>query len=147
VRLQRQIFIRDRTNTDDEQLLLYQIAVQYDFLYRGRKSNLFSANIAELVRKVNQHPELKKIKPYVYSAILSRKHKFMLEHKDYSPNFNNIFQRKEYKINTDNGKNFDTYQSYLELYDQLRRHYQDESDIDFSDYCFAHLSNLSEWYY
>ncbi|MDE7122682.1 MAG: hypothetical protein K2O42_11060 [Oscillospiraceae bacterium] len=71
----------------------------------------------------------------------------MLERKDYSPNFDNIFQRKEYKINMDNGKNFDTYQSYLELYDQLRRHYQDESDIDFSDYCFAHLSNLSEWYY
>lgn len=131
----------------DEQLLLYQMAIQHDFLYRGRKSNLFLANIAELVRKVNQYPELKKIKPYVYSAILSRKHKLMLERKDYSPNFHNIFQRKEYKINMDNGKNFDTYQSYLELYDQLRRHYQDESDIDFSDYCFAHLSNLSEWYY
>ncbi|MDE5771032.1 MAG: hypothetical protein K2I06_05295, partial [Ruminococcus sp.] len=27
----------EETNTDDEQLLLYQIAVQYDFLYRGRK--------------------------------------------------------------------------------------------------------------
>ena len=140
--------IKDEEETDrEEQLSLYQMAIQHDFLYRGRKSNLFLANIAELARKVNQHPELKKIKPYVYSAILSRKHKLMLERKDYSPNFNNIFQRKEYKINTDNGKNFDTYQSYLELYDQLRRHYQDESDIDFSDYCFAHLSNLSEWYY
>ena len=140
--------IKDEEETDrEEQLSLYQMAIQHDFLYRGRKSNVFLANIAELVRKVNLYPELKVIKPQVYSAILSRKHKLMLERKDYSPNFDNIFQRKEYKINMDNGKNFDTYQSYLELYDQLRRHYQDESDIDFSDYCFAHLSNLSEWYY
>ena len=71
----------------------------------------------------------------------------MTDRKNYSPNFANIFERTDYKIKIDNGKNFDTYQSYLELYDQLRRHYQDESDIDFSDYCFAHLSNLSEWYY
>ena len=35
----------------------------------------------------------------------------------------------------------------MELYDQLQRYYYDESDIDFSDYCFAHLNNLSEWYY
>ena len=37
--------------------------------------------------------------------------------------------------------------SYLELYEQLRRHYYDECDVELSDYCFANLSNLSEWYY
>lgn len=131
----------------DEQVLLYQMALQHDFLYKGRGSNLFLENIGELVRKVNACPELKQIKPYVYSAVLSRKHKLMTGRKNYSPNFDNIFQSIEYKIDDDNGKNFDTYQSYLELYDQLRRHYEDESDVDFSDYCFAHLNNLSEWYY
>ncbi|MDE6034849.1 MAG: hypothetical protein K2G36_02955 [Ruminococcus sp.] len=131
----------------EEQTLLYQMSLQHDFLYKGRKSNFFLENIGELVRKVNACPELKVIKPYVYSAVLSRKHKLMTDRKNYSPNFANIFERTDYKIKTDNGKNFDTYQSYLELYDQLRRYYYDESDIDFSDYCFAHLNNLSEWYY
>ncbi|MDE6834551.1 MAG: hypothetical protein K2J39_09965 [Ruminococcus sp.] len=131
----------------EEQVLLYQMALQHDFLYKGRKSNFFLENIGELVRKVNASPELKAIKPYVYSAVLSRKHKLMADRKNYSPNFANIFEKKDYKIKTDNGKNFDTYQSYVELYDQLQRYYYDESDIDFSDYCFAHLNNLSEWYY
>lgn len=136
----------EKTDTE-EQLLLYQMSLQHDFLYKGRKSNFFLENTGELVQKVNACRELKVIKPYVYSAVLSRKHKLMTDRKNYSPNFANILERTEYKISSDNGKNFDTYQSYLELYDQLRQHYQDESDIDFSDYCFAHLSNLSEWYY
>lgn len=131
----------------EEQLLLYQMSVQHDFLYKGRKSNLFLENVGELVRKANVCPELKVIKPYVYSAVLSHKHKLMTDRKNYSPNFVNIFEYTEYKIASDNGKNFNTYQSYIELYDQLRQHYEDESDIDFSDYCFSNLNNLSEWYY
>lgn len=151
IRLQQLSEFSETTDTEktdtEEQLLLYQMSLQHDFFYKGRKSNFFLENIGELVRKVNACRELKVIKPYVYSAILSRKHKLMIDRKNYSPNFANIFERTEYKISSDNGKNFDTYQSYIELYDQLRQHYQDESDIDFSDYCFAHLSNLSEWYY
>ncbi len=92
------------------------MSLQHDFLYKGRKSNFFLENTGELVRKVNTCPELKVIKPYVYSAVLSRKHKLMTDRKNYSPNFANIFEKKDYKIKTDNGKNFDTYQSYLELY-------------------------------
>ena len=71
----------------------------------------------------------------------------MLEREDFSPNIKDVFKVKEYKIYSDNGKNFDTYQSYLELYEQLKRHYNDECDVEFSDYCFANLSNLSQWYY
>ncbi|MDE6034800.1 MAG: hypothetical protein K2G36_02705 [Ruminococcus sp.] len=131
----------------EEQTLLYQMSIEHDFLYKGRKSKFYLENIGELVRKVNSVPELKVIKPYVYSAILSRKHNLMINRKNYSPNFANIFERTDYRIKTDNGKNFDTYQSYIELYDHLRRFYQDEADIDFSDYYFSHLNNLSEWYY
>lgn len=131
----------------EEQFILYQIALQYDFLYKSRKNTFFMENIGELVRKVNSCEELRVIKPYVYSAVLCRKHKLITERKSYSPNFANIFEKTNYRINSDNGKNFDTYKSYVELYEQLRRQYQDECDIDFSDYCFSHLSNLSEWYY
>lgn len=106
----------------EEQALLYQMFLQHDFLYKGRKSNFFLENTGELVRKVNACPELKIIKPYVYSAVLSRKHKLMTERKNYSPNFAKIFEKTEYKISLNNGKNFDTYQSYIELYDQLRQH-------------------------
>ena len=41
------------------------------------------------------------------------------------------------------------YQSEIELYYHLKSIYSDEIDIDMglSDFCFANLSPLSEWYY
>lgn len=71
----------------------------------------------------------------------------MTERQNYSPNIANVFEYMDYRISSDNGKNFDTYQSYTELYEQLRRHYEDECDMELTDYCFANLCNLSRWYY
>lgn len=134
----------------EEQANLYRMSLEHGFIYKyGYKNNLYLNNVGELVRLVNSNEQLKSVKPYVYSAVLSRKHKMMLERADYTPNIKDVFKYKEYKIYDDNGKNFDTYQSYLELYEQLQRYYSDdpEVDIDFSDYCFASFSNLSEWYH
>ena len=133
----------------EEQANLYQMALQHGFIYKNGKNNTFLSNIGELIRLTNSNKFIKSAKPYVYSAVLSRKHKMMIERADYSPNLQDVFKLKEYKIDTDNGKNFNTYQSYLELYEQLKRHYIDDTEVDtgFSDYCFANLSNLSEWYY
>lgn len=131
----------------EEQALLYRMAVQNTFLYKIKNGNIFLENVGELIRKVNANQQLKAIKPYVYFAVLSRKHKMMTERSNYSPNIANVFEYMDYKIYADNGKNFDTYQSYTELYEQLRRHYDDECDIELADYCFANLCNLSRWYY
>ncbi|MGN0576831.1 MAG: hypothetical protein ACI4J2_12485 [Ruminococcus sp.] len=136
------------TETDlEEQALLYRMAVQNTFLYKIKSGNIFLENVGELIRKVNANQQLKEIKPYVYFAVLSRKHKMMTERQNYSPNIANVFEYMDYRISSDNGKNFDTYQSYTELYEQLRRHYEDECDIELADYCFANLCNLSRWYY
>lgn len=133
----------------EEQALLFRLSLEHGFLYSGRKSNIYLENIGELVRLVNSNDNLKAVKPYVYMAVLSRKHKMMLNRSGYQPNFQNVFEYEEYNIEVDNGKNFDTYQSYLELYDHLRGNYLDEPEVDiaFSDYCFANLCNLSDWYY
>lgn len=130
----------------EEQALLYKMALEHGFLYKAR-GNVFLENIGELVRQVNSNKHLKAVKPYVYSAVLCKKNKLITGRKNYSSNIGIIFEPTEYKIDKDNGKNYDTYQSCVELYEQLRRHYYDECDVEFSDYCFANLSNLSEWYY
>jgi hypothetical protein len=131
----------------EEQALLYRMALQHKFLNTDSDKNILLENLGELIRCVNANEHYRCIKPYIYSAVLSRKHKMMTSRRNYSPNLSEIFKYMGYKIGVDNGKNYDTYQSYLELYEQLRRHYSDECDIEFSDYCFAELSNLSEWYY
>lgn len=144
----KNIKLSESTEIDsDEQEEIYVSVCQNTFLYNDRKNPVFYENIGELVRQVNANEGLKKIKPYVYTAILSRKHKKMTEQKGYIPNFKSIFKRKEYKIQKDNGKNFDTYQSYLELFAQMKSGYEEELNVYLSDYCLVKFSNLSEWFY
>ena len=129
-----------------EQALLYDISAEHPFLAKNI-GNIYFENLGELIRKVNSDALYSRIKPYIYSAVISNKHKMMLTREHYSPNIPAVFKRIEYKIHKDNGKNFNTYKAYLELYEHLRSCYEDESDIALSDYCFANLNNLSEWFY
>lgn len=129
-----------------EQALLYDISTEHPFLAKNI-GNIYLENLGELIRKGNGDTLYSKIKPFIYSAILSSKHQMMLTRANYSTNISAVFRRTEYKIHKDNGKNFDKYKEYIELYAHLRCCYADESDIEMSDYCFANLNNLSEWFY
>ena len=133
----------------EEEEMIHRLSLQYSFLYKGRKNTAYAENIRILVRMVNSKPVLRQVKPYLIATVLSRKHSMILTHPDYVPNLENVLKFKLYNIHKDNGKNFDTYQSYVELYEHLRRYYEADGtvDMDFSDFCFASLSNLSEWYY
>ena len=71
----------------------------------------------------------------------------MMEREHYSPNIPKVFDYQAYTVHRDNNKNFDTYQSYLELYGQLRESYEGEIDGFMTDYCMANTSNLCEWFY
>lgn len=131
----------------EEHQILYDALIQYDIFILVKNDDIFEENIGELIRQVNANSMLKQIKPYIYTAVLSRKTKKMTEQKGYMPNIRSILKRTEYKIEKDNGKNFDRYQTYLELYDHLKRVYDGEYDQNLTDYCFTHFSNLSEWFY
>lgn len=138
----------DSTEIDrQEQAMLYEMLIENTFLYKARKNNIFLQNLGELVRLVNANALYKQIKPYIYFAVLSRKHKLMMEREHYSPNIPKIFDYQAYSIYRDNNKNFDTYQSYLELYGQLRESYEGEIDGFMTDYCMANTSNLCQWFY
>ena len=128
----------------EEHKILYDTLRQYDIF---EESYVLEENIGELIRQVNANNRLKQIKPYIYTAVLSRKTKKMTNQKGFIPNIQSVFKPMIYKIEKDNGKNFDRYQMYLELYDNLKRVYDGEYDKDLTDYCFTHFSNLSEWFY
>ena len=80
--------------------------MQYDIF---EESDVLAENIGELIRQVNANNRLKQIKPYIYTAVLSRKTKKMTDRKGFIPNIKNIFKPMVYKIEKDNGKNFDCY--------------------------------------
>ena len=112
----------------EEHKILYDTLMQYDIF---EESYVLGENIGELIRQVNANNRLKQIKPYIYTAVLSRKTKKMTAQKGFIPNIKSIFKPMIYKIEKDNGKNFDRYQMYLELYDNLKRVYVNEMDTTF----------------
>ena len=139
----------DNSSTEydkDEQRLLYKITSEHCTITRENRA-IYYENLGELIRKVNSDGMYSRVKPYIYSAVMMRKREYMLSREHYSPNVPSVFKRKGYEISENNGKNFNTYQAYIELYCHIRDCYADESDIALSDYCFAEFSNLSEWFY
>ena len=136
-------------NCTKEFQLLYELTIQHTFLYGADKKPVYRENLQSLLIHLNSDAMLKSVKPYLIFAILSRKHGMMQNRENFMPNLQTAFQYQEYQIHTDNGKNFNMYQSYLELYDHLRRFYADDNAIDmsFCDFCFANLSPLNDWYY
>ena len=132
---------------EEESDFLYHLTIQHTFLHDGIKNEVYKDNLKSLLIHINSDEKLKPIKSYIIFAVLARKTGMMQKRKHFMPNLKAIFQYQEYNILKDNGKNFNQYQSELELYDHLRRAYIDDVDIDFCDFCFANLSPLSEWYY
>lgn len=144
--LKKPIKIKD-AECEEESDFLYHLTIQHTFLHDCIKNEVYKDNLKSLLIHINSDEKLKPIKPYIIFAVLARKTGMMQKREHFMPNLKAIFQYQEYNILKDNGKNFNQYQSELELYDHLRRAYFEEADIDFCDYCFANFSPLSEWYY
>lgn len=146
--LKRTVLIQDMDCMQEFQLL-NELTGQHTFLYGATSNQIYRDNLQLLLMHLNSNEKLKTVKPYLLFAVLSRKHGMMQGREHFMPNLQTACQYQKYQIATDNGKNFNFYQSYLELYDHLRRFYMQDSSIDiaFCDFCFANLSLLSEWYY
>lgn len=129
--------------------ILYHLAIQHTFLYKSIGNAIFQENLNFLLAYANSDKMLRSVKPYILFAVLARKTGMMQNRVGFLPNLRAVFQYQIYHIDYDNGKNFNFYQSQLELYDHLQRTYADDVEVDISlcDFCFANLSPLSEWYY
>ncbi|MCI5911492.1 MAG: hypothetical protein MRZ46_07620 [Oscillospiraceae bacterium] len=143
--LKKSIYM-ENIDCSEELDLLFKLFEQHDF---DVKNAIFRDNLNALITYLNSDKEMKSAKPYIIYAVLSRKHGMMQNRENFLPNIKAVFQYQKYNILHDNGKNFNTYQSAVELYEHLHRAYSDEPEIDieFCDFCFANLSPLSEWYY
>ncbi len=146
--LKKPIQIQNIACTEESELL-YHLTIQHTFLYDSVGNEIYKDNLNALLMHVNSDEKLRPIKPYIIFVVLARRTGMMQKREHFMPNLKAMFQYQDYNIYKDNGKNFNTYQSELELYDHLRRSYFDDNDVDIAlcDYCFATLSPLSEWYY
>ena len=138
-----------KVNSSKEHEQICALTAEHTFLYGKTDTAIYRDNVESLLAHLNGDTMLTAVKPYLLFAILTRKHGMMCKRAHYIPNLQAALQYQDYQIDRDNGKNFGYYQSYLELYDHLRRSYEDDPAVDLTlcDYCFADLSPLSEWYY
>lgn len=133
----------------EEADLLYRLTIQHTFLYESSSNEIYRDNLNTLLTYINSDETLRLVKPYIIFAVLARKTGMMQNRPHFMSNLKAVLQYQDYNIYKDNGKNFNRYQSELELYDHLQRSYIDDDDVDMGlcDFCFANLSPLSEWYY
>ncbi|MDE6501786.1 MAG: hypothetical protein K2L10_06845 [Ruminococcus sp.] len=133
----------------EETDFLYHLTIQHTFLYKNTRNAIYKENLNALLIQINSDEKLKVLKPYIIYSVLTRKQGVMRKRKHFLPNLKIMFQYQNYNIYKNNGKNFNLYQSELELYDHLQRSYADDDDVDIKlcDFFFANLSPLSEWYY
>ncbi|MDE5765381.1 MAG: hypothetical protein K2I00_10585, partial [Ruminococcus sp.] len=146
--LKKPICLKNFEYTDETDFLYHQ-TIQHTFLHDSIKNEVYKDNIKSLIIHINSDEKLTSVKPYIIFSVLARKTGMMQKRENYLPNLKSLFQYQEYNIHRDNGKNFNMYQSEIELYYHLKSIYSNEIDIDMelSDFCFANLSPLSEWYY
>lgn len=133
----------------EEETTIYRLSLQYQELSEGEDSPVYADNVVALVQQINSHPEGRNIKPFLLFAALHRKGGYLLKREHFQVNLENLLESAFYHIEKDNGKNFKDYRFGVELYEHFKRFYAEDLSVDlaFSDYCFANLTNLSEWYY
>ncbi len=88
--------------------------------------------------------DLLAIAPLVYFQIYTRNRKKLYEKPDYLPTLKTIFNPETYGIESDNGKNFNQYMLYIQLYLELKECFPD-ADYALCDAGFTACSNLADW--
>lgn len=147
--LKKPIKVKNKDYSEETEFL-YQLTIQHTFLYESVENSVYKDNLNALVIYIHSDEKLIRVKPYIIFVALARKTGLMQKREHFMPNLKALFKYQDYNIYKDNGKNFNLYQSELELYDHLQRSYIDEEDnvdMKLCDFCFANLSPLSEWYY
>lgn len=146
--LKKPVAVRD-TDCSKEADFLYKLTIQHDFLHESIDNQVYRDNLNALIAHINGDEKLRSVKPYLVFAVLSRKTGMFQNRQYFMPNLKAVLQYQKYNIYHDNGKNFSTYQSVIELYDHIRNSYQYDknTDTELCDFCFANLSPLSEWFY
>ena len=105
-------------------------------------------NISALLQLMDSSPDLTTIAPLFLYRALTRHKKRLQSKLDLRIDFSALWKYKTYKIDGDNGKNYQTYEKYVSLFESLYHIFavKDGVDAPLCLYGFDHLSNLGDFY-
>lgn len=120
----------------------------YTKLYQIDDNSPIFDNITYLLQLANSSKALTILKPLFLCQVFIKHEKRIQNNRDFCFNFKSLWNYHAYQIDKDNGKNYNTYSRYCELFRQLCEILQYSSDVDIS-LCacgFDRLSNLGIFY-
>ena len=132
------------SGSGDKHLRVFNALCEAGFADSCPDRNILLNNLSCIDGMITEFPFLKPVEPLVYYQVCVHNSRKLLEKPDYLPTLKNLFRRQEYNIYEDNGKNYEQYLDYCELYVVLKDCFPD-ADEPLCDAGFAQLSNLPEY--
>lgn len=128
----------------DEYPAVFNLLCTEDHAPENADLRILADNLTCIDSMINSVEGLSAAAPLVYFSIYAHNRRKLYEKADYIPTIKNLFNRHDYSISADNGKNFDQYTLYIKLYLELKKCFPD-ADHDLCDMGFIYCSNLAEW--
>ena len=132
------------SGSGDRHLQVFNALCEAGFADSCQDRNILLNNLSCIDGMIAELPFLKPVEPLVYYQVCVHNSRKLLEKPDFLPTLKNLFRRQEYNIYEDNGKNYEQYLDYCELYVVLKDCFPD-ADEPLCDAGFAQLSNLPEY--
>ncbi len=106
-------------------------------------------NISLLCATLDDNPALQRVAPFFIFQVTTGHLSRFCRNETFNYDYEKLWSYNEFKIATDNGKNFKRHQLVLQFFLDLCDFFSDQEGFDpvFSHYCFANTSNLNEWFH
>lgn len=109
------------------------------------KGVCFDSNLKNITERICRSESLFRLAPLVLYVALMRYTKKMVDTQDFNLNFKNALQRKEYRIDQDNGKNIDNFREHINIFLDLCKVLCTDDESEFLCYAgFSQISNICE---
>lgn len=109
----------------------------------GFEGECFEDNLKAFSEKIVCSKELSKILPVAYYALFTRYRSKLMNTQGFEPNFSKLFRFIDYIINENNGKNIDSINEHIDVYEMFCLYFSD-CDKYLCDMAFNAISNIGE---
>ena len=131
-------------SSDERHLRVFNALCEMCYADGCSDRNILLNNLACIGGMIAEFPFLEPVAPLVYYQVCVQNSRKLLEKPDYLPTLKNLFRYQEYNITQDNGKNFEQYLDYCEIFVVLKDCFP-EADEPLCNAGFLQLSNLAEY--
>lgn len=123
---------------------VFNLLCNKGYVENNTDKEILKRNLQDIEISTASIPFMEPIKPLVYYQAFVKYQKKICENDGFIPEIKNLFSSTEYNIAENNGKNYEQYAIYCELFSDLKRCFP-EADKKLCDVGFMYLSNLAEW--